>query len=99
MKHGLAGFQRGCRCSDCHDAETGRLQRINKAQEDLWRPINSRADLRWAISGHEPEDWSAADIELALRPSWTIQRIAEYTGHSMKAVREIRRQYLNPPNP
>ncbi len=71
MTHGLDGFQQGCRCPSCSEAESIRLEKISEAETLRWSQTNWDADLHWAQyversrrAEQKSRPWSAADIAI-----------------------------------
>lgn len=71
MVHGLAGFQAGCRCTECVNIESVRVHQIARCEDQRWRDVNSEADRQWA-------ERSGTDFVLpdATRMPWTPQDLA-----------------------
>ena len=103
-QHGLAGFQAGCRCTQCFSAESTRVRHIGRSEKFRWARINERADERWARRLPDEEHphaekrkarWTRDDIELALDTSISVHDIASILGRSKDAVETVRRRYRN----
>ncbi|WP_131822970.1 hypothetical protein [Mycobacteroides chelonae] len=98
MKHGLSGFQSGCRCAACQSAESERMHRISAQQTHKWNALNKYADEQWErlqnknwieYSGRE---WTPEEIDYALDRSRTCNEIAKDLGRTADAVKAMRCQ-------
>lgn len=65
-KHGVSGFQAGCRCPVCSQSESDRVRVIGSSEARRWARINEAADARTVVG--DP-DW--------VRPSRTRWSEAE----------------------
>lgn len=101
--HGVAGFQVGCRCSQCSDAEAYRMRRIGRAEHLRWARVNARADQSWVeheyqqlvVNTNQGKRWTADDVALALDTSIPLCHLADVLGRSTAAVEYIRRRHRN----
>ncbi|BAX97044.1 hypothetical protein MSTE_01725 [Mycobacteroides stephanolepidis] len=97
MKHGVAGFQSGCRCVKCFTDETQRAQDIAEAQFRYWEPINEAADeswtSRWRLRTPQRSNvrsWAAEEIALARDRSVPARKVAARLGRTLSAVNAMR---------
>ncbi|MBF9316396.1 hypothetical protein [Mycobacteroides chelonae] len=97
MKHGVAGFQSGCRCVKCFTDETQRAQEIAEAQLRYWEPINDAADeswtSRWRLRTSQRSNvrsWASEDIALARDRSIPARKVAARLGRTLSAVNAMR---------
>lgn len=98
MVHGIAGFQVGCRCQACREAESARTARIGLRESERWEPVNTRADRVWKQQQalplfHRWTRWTDEDIAFALDHSQPVRKIANALGRSTGSVAAIRRKY------
>lgn len=99
MKHGVSGFQSGCRCEECYTAERNRMREIGKSEQRRWSKINIQADERWiayvsVVNLREPRDhgrrWTPAEISIARDKSVPVKRVAAKINRSLAAVSTMR---------
>ncbi|AYM41643.1 hypothetical protein [Mycobacteroides chelonae] len=97
MKHGVAGFQSGCRCVKCFTDETQRAQDIAEAQFRYWEPINEAADeswtSRWRLRTPQRSNvrsWASHEIALARDRSIPARKVAARLGRTLSAVNAMR---------
>ncbi|ORV16814.1 hypothetical protein AWB96_00560 [Mycobacteroides chelonae] len=104
MRHGVSGYQSGCRCDVCLTSEQQRVQQIAAAEAQRWGPVNKAADER----SNEPLDsdnerhvprqrprrkhWTEAEVALVTEGKLTDQQIAEQVGRSAEAVKAFRQR-------
>ncbi len=94
LTHGLAGFQAGCRCAECAEAESTRMHGIAKAEKTRWREANGEADRQWAAQSGialVPPDamrlpWTTEEITVARDPSLSVKEAAAMLDRTPAAV-------------
>lgn len=93
MKHGLAGFQKGCRCGQCCEAEAQRVRRIGRSETERWAAANEMADQRWALyvgeynaCSMQPRSWVPREVSIIVDPSISIPQAAAILGRSLASV-------------
>lgn len=98
MKHGVPGYQLGCRCAVCGAAESERICLIGQTEKRRWQAINRAADLRLEFMGSTESTgprtlrkrWSETEIALALQKDLTASHVANRVGRSVGAVIAMR---------
>lgn len=91
VKHGLSGFQAGCRCAACEQAESDRMRSIGWSETRRWARINETADARVAVD--DPEwvrpsrtRWSKTELVFLAESGLSNAEIAKRLNRSEEAV-------------
>lgn len=97
MKHGLAGFQSGCRCATCFEEETRRVEKIAEEQRQYWQPINEAADAAWNNRWRtwkprhsSARSWTEDEIALARDRSLPARMLTVPLGRTLSAINAMR---------
>lgn len=93
VAHGLAGYQAGCRCQLCCEAELVRVRSIGRAQSQRWgvgELYGGQGELR-LFSSKRP--WTPEEIVLLLESPLGVRALGQQLGRSATSVQSARHFY------
>jgi hypothetical protein len=105
VRHGVSGYQSGCRCDVCVLSESARTRQIALKEKRRWNTINKAIDDGAKIeqSGPPPHTrrrrWTNAKIALVDEGKLADQELAKRVGRSVESIAALPNRRTRPTLP